>query len=129
MVESRDPRVFSHGACHIFAYALRLRFGYATYGVKKTTKSYSHVYCLGQQFAVDVSGRKSEDDMLANWQQYEGFYSRADSVRLREPVDCERLFQSDYAVTGLLSEKKFIDAASLFADEIVASNLAMYEKA
>lgn len=129
MVEAQDARVFSQGACHVFAHVLKKRFGYRTFGVKKTTKSYSHVYCLGRALAVDVSGKRDEDDVLADWQQYEGMYSRADSLQFREEVNCERLFEADHLVTGLLSERKFLADAINFADKYVTENAHLYENA
>jgi len=120
LLQRRDPKLFMEGGCHIFARALRRIFGYSVYGIKKENRKLSHVYCVGQNGAVDLRGKRPEDDILSHYQPYESDLSRDRLLRTRMKLDVDRLTSADYESYGLLSEPSFEASALAFADQHIA---------
>jgi hypothetical protein len=129
LLDSRDPRVFAEGGCHIFAMALQRRFGYRAYGLRKQNHRLSHVYCLGKSNAVDAKGKRPEDELLFDWQDYEGGFSRMFSLARRIELDFDNLREEHWQTHGLLSEPLFVDSGLRFASDYIAANESKYANA
>lgn len=129
LLQRRDPQLFMEGGCHIFARALRRKFGYAVYGIRKAKGKLSHIYCLGQRSAVDFKGKRLETDILWDYQDYPGHFCCAYSLQTRIPLPVDILTKTDYEAYGLLFEPTFEAAGMQFAEDYIAEHELLYANA
>jgi hypothetical protein len=127
LLAQRDPKLFMQGGCHVFAEALRSRFGYDSFAIKRG-QNYRHVYCKGIQLAVDGSGRRHEDHILDEFVHFEGVggFSRDMALKFRVPFTMADAMSTD---RGLLVDTKFLMEAREFADEHIAAHDDVYKNA
>lgn len=121
-----DDVLFLHGACHVFALALRDRFGYALRVVHDTTATLpdgaAHVFChFDESRGVDVCGIVGVRQLLRD----EGWIPPRYTIKSVSATELQH-YCTCTSGGGLYIESSFVALARPRADKLIAQFLDHY---